>query len=115
MTTNLKALPSELDLVLYSGDGVTIAFAFTEDGQPWSTAGEWTAEVRASTVGPVITSFAIDNTAPETGVVKASLTGAQVRSLGNGAVYDLQHVAPGAEPRTWYRGTITVTGDVSRG
>lgn len=110
----LNALPNQLDLLLYSGDGVTLAFSFTENGSPWPTTGEWTADVRASEVGEVIASFSITND-EETGIVKASLSGEQVRSLGNEAVWDIQQVAPGADPRTWYRGLITIKEDVTRG
>lgn len=112
--TLLKALPTQLDLLLYAGDGCTLVFSFLEEGQPWPTTGTWAADVRASEVGPVITSFTINND-ETTGVVKASLSGAQVRSLGNEAVWDLQQTPPSAEPRTWYRGKIDITGDVTRG
>lgn len=111
--TTLSTAPQELNLNLYSGDGVTLIFTFIEDAEPWPTTGTWLAHVRASEVGPVITTFtlAVDETA---GTVTASLSGAQVRSLGNEAVWDLQQTPPSAEPRTWYRGAITVTGDVTR-
>jgi hypothetical protein len=115
MTTVLSTMPQELNLNLYSGDGVTLLFNFIVDAGPWDTSGVWTAEVRRSAVADVITSFTIDNSVPLTGVVTASLSGAQVSLIGNEGVWDLQHVAPGAEPHTWYRGAITVTGDVTRG
>lgn len=114
MTTVLSTMPQELNLVLYSGDGVTLLFNFMEEGEPWDTSGVWTADVRRSEVADVITTFTIDNSVPATGVVTASLSGAQVRLIGNEAVWDLQHVAASAEPRTFYKGTIQVTGDVSR-
>jgi len=111
--TTLSTAPQELNLNLYSGDGVTLIFTFVEDGDPWPTTGTWLAQVRSSPVNDVITSFHIANDEAG-GVVTASLSGVQVRSLGNDAVWDLQQHPPGAEPRTWYRGCINVIGDVSR-
>jgi hypothetical protein len=114
MTTNLKALPNELDLVLYAGDGVTIVFSFTQDGAPWPTEGEWSADVRASTVGGVLASFYVTSN-ESAGTVTISLSGEQVQALGNEAVWDLQQVVSGSEPHTWHRGRIDIVGDVSRG
>ena len=114
MTQTLTTAPQELNLNLYSGDGVTLLFTFIENEVAWPTAGTWIAEIRGSTGGAVIAEFFISNNQAG-GVVTASLTGTQVAALGQSAVWDLQQTPPGAEPRTWYRGNITVAGDVSRG
>lgn len=111
---SLSATPAILDLNLYAGDGVTIAFEFTEAGEPWPTLGTWEADIRATDKSEeVIANFGVivDD---EAGLVTLSLSGEQVRDLGTSAVYDLQQVIPGAEPRTWYRGNIKVGWDVTR-
>jgi hypothetical protein len=110
----LKAHPTDLDLALYAGDGVTLAFTFTDGSIAWPTTGAWAAEIRSCEGGDVVTSFTVVND-EVAGVVTLSLSGDQVRSLGESAVYDLQQIAPGAEPKTWYRGRITIEGDVTRG
>lgn len=113
---SLNATPASLDLVLYSGDGVTIAFTFVdkETDAPWPTTGTWAAQIRATdNSDDVIAAFGVANNEAG-GVVTLSLSGEEVSSLGSNAVYDLQQTAPSAEPRTWYRGNIKVTKDVTR-
>jgi hypothetical protein len=115
--TTLKTHPAELDLALYAGDGFAMAFRFSTDAggvNPYPTPGVWTADIRSCVGGDVITSFTVVNDDVD-GVVTISLTGEQTASLWPSAVYDLQQQAPDAEPRTWYRGAITIEGDVTRG
>lgn len=114
--TTLKARPEQLDLALYAGDGVTVVLNFVndDDGTPFPTTGTWLAEIRASNYGDLITSFQVTNDEAN-GTVRLSLTGEQVYLLWPSAVYDVQQIDTGAEPRTWYRGKITIEGDVSRG
>jgi len=113
---SLNATPASMDLGLYSGDGVTIAFTFVdkETSEAWPTTGAWAAHIRATdSSDDLLAEFTVVN--DETGgVVTISLTGEQVSGLGSNAVWDLQQTPAAGEPRTWYRGNIKVTKDVTR-
>lgn len=111
--------PVALDLKLYAGDGFAVQFVFVDKvtGLPWPATGTWEAQIRAPATNAVIlTSFTIDDSLEATGEITASLTGEQVRSLlgVSNAYWDLQQIIPGSEPRTWYRGRITASQDVTR-
>jgi hypothetical protein len=112
--TALKAHPETLDLFLYAGDGVTVVIEFVneDDGSVFPTTGEWLAEIRSYET--VVDAFTVTND-EATGTIRLSLTGDQVTALWPSAYWDLQQISPGAEPHTWYRGKITIEGDVSRG
>jgi hypothetical protein len=111
--------PVALDLKLYAGDGFALQFAFVDKstGEPWPADGEWAAQVRAPiTNDDPLVAFTIDQSQALDGKVTISLTGDEVRSLlgVDEAGWDLQQTAPGAQARTWYRGKVTVTQDVTR-
>ena len=77
--------------------------------------GEWAAQVRREPQSiDVLTDFAVDTTQHDAGLILLSLTGEQVRAIPSGSVYDVQQTQPDVEPRTWYRGRITVSWDVTR-
>ena len=109
--------PTRLDLSPYAGDGFAFSLTFTDKvtGDPWPVPGVWNAEVRAlPDADVVLATFAIDTTNADTGVVLLSLGGADTRALPPTAWWDVQQTAPGAEPRTWYRGQVKTTADVTR-
>lgn len=110
--TTLKAQPETFDLHLYAGDGVTVVIQFINDDDetPFSTEGEWLAEIVS--YGAVVGAFTVTNDVA-TSTVKLSLTGEQTTALWPNAYWDLQHTPPGAEPHTWYSGKLTIQGDVS--
>jgi len=108
--------PQTLDLKLYAGDGFSLGFNFVDKatGDPIAVDGTWAAEVRSpASAADALTAFNVVAT-PE--LVTISLTGEQLRSLiGNTeATWDLQQTVSGAEPRTWYRGRIVASQDVTR-
>ena len=114
MSTVLSVRPKELDFSLYSGDSFAVQFVFTDQatGAPHPLTGTWKAQVRDK--GEVVTEFAVDLANIATGKISLSLTGEQTTLLaGLGAPdWDLQQDFPGG-PRTWYRGTINVSSDVT--
>ena len=117
--TTIQVGPKPLDLKLYAGDGFALSFGFVEKetGNPWPADGEWVAEVRApSTATDPLFAFAVDLTHAIDGVVNVSVSGDQARSLlgKKNAEWDLQQTVPGSEPRTWYRGKISATQDVTQ-
>lgn len=117
MANKIAVLPVQLDLSLYAGDGFAMMFVFTDTaGVPWDASGTWEAQVRSSSSSTeIITSFTTDDSEEAQGHIRVSLTGEQVRSLlGVTSVWDLQQTPAGGEPRTWYRGKIAVTEDVTR-
>jgi hypothetical protein len=117
--TTIKVGPEPLDLVLYAGDGFAVTFLFVdkESGGPLPADGTWTAEVRAPAASPdVVIAFTVDASQQLQGKISLSLTGEEVRAIlpVKGAEWDLQQQVSGSEPRTWYRGKVTVTQDVTR-
>jgi hypothetical protein len=119
MANKISAQPTTLDLSLYAGDGFSTAFNFKDGltGEPWPVTGTWVAEIRAKASDPdPLAEFAIDLTDAAEGIIRASLTGEQVRSLldTTGGVWDLQQTPASGQPKTWFRGRISAQWDVSR-
>lgn len=118
MTTTISVQPIQLDLRLYAGDGFTMEFKFVDKttGTPWPTTGAWAAQARSPAESEtILLEFDVDNDAGA-GTVTMSLLGEQTRALlgARSASWDLQQHIVGAEPRTWYRGKISATQDVTR-
>lgn len=115
VTTTLSVRPKTLDLALYGGDSFALQFIFIdqETGEPWPVTGTWTAQIRNR--GEEIDAFTIDHAEAGEGKLSVSLTGAQTSSLIGiqTLTWDLQQTFDGG-PRTWYRGSVSVTGDVTR-
>lgn len=109
--TTISIQPKQLDLNLYSGDafGLVLNFVVKSTSDPWDASGTWQASIRDA-LGNVITEFGIDTSQAHTGKLILNLTGEQTALFASG-VWDLQQM-PG--PRTWYRGCITTTRDVTR-
>ena len=57
--------------------------------------------------------FTIDDSEADEGSLRIALTSAQTAALESPVVWDLQQTD--GEPRTWYRGYIYPSGDVTRG
>jgi hypothetical protein len=109
--TTISIQPKQLDLNLYAGDGfgLVLNFVVKSTSEPWDASGTWQASIRDA-FGTVITDFHIDTNQASTGKIYLSLTGDQTNLFSSG-VWDLQQL-PG--PRTWYRGCINTTKDVTR-
>ena len=109
------AVPGKYNITGYRGDTLTLEFAFEdEDGVALAlpTTG-WTAQIRTLPDSAVaLEDFTVTSSAAGTGVVVASLTGAQTADL-SGGVWDLQQTSGGVV-RTYLRGSVTFEGDVTR-
>ena len=116
--STIQVGPVTLDLKLYAGDGFSLGFNFVdkETAEPWPAAGAWAAQVRAPiTAAEPLLMFTVDLAQQSAGIISISLTGDQVRELldVDDAVWDLEQLNAGAA-RTWYRGRISATPDVTR-
>ena len=114
MTTTLSVRPKSLDFSLYAGDSFAVSFVFTdqETSDPYPLTGTWEAHVRDK--GVLVTEFTIDDTFADEGRLSLSLTGEQTAELAllGTPLWDLQQSFAGG-PRTWYRGAINLTGDIT--
>ena len=114
-TTTLTVRPKTLDFSLYGGDSFAVQFIFTdsETGEPWPLTGTWQAQIRNK--GEELTEFSIDEVDAGEGKLYLGLTGEQTADLVGLQTldWDLQQDYPGG-PRTWYRGAVNVTGDITR-
>ena len=129
MTTLVSTRPRTLDFDLYAGDSFAVVFEFINEKtkEPWPLDGTFKAEIRAK--GEVVTEFTVDDTEQTDGKLRLSLTGEQTDTLATATPtchhrsaattcaqcmsWDLEQSFDGG-PRTWYRGAVTVTGDVTR-
>jgi hypothetical protein len=117
----ISLVPSELDLDLYAGDGVSLVFTLSDsDGQPLNVTGAVTAQLRA-TRGDIDPSadFTADLTNGAQGEVVLSLSGAQTQALIGQketfeGVWDMQWTRVGSEPVTVLQGKVTCVPDVTR-
>jgi hypothetical protein len=118
----ISLVPSELDLALYAGDGVSLIFTLNDSsGQPLNVTGTVTAQIRAvrSDVSSVA-DFAADLTGGAQGDVVLSLTGDQTADLIPASfqqfrgVWDMQWTRNGGQPVTVLQGAITCDPDVTR-
>ena len=104
-------------LSVYAGDTFSQTFTFKEDDEAINlvTAGwtSWTAQYRRNPDSTTAVSFAVDTTDAATGEITISLTATQTGTLEAG-VFDLQ-ATQGSVVRTWVRGGLNVTRDVTRG
>jgi len=103
---------------VYQGDSLTMSYVL-KDGDPatpidlvedgWTG---WVAQWRPFPASPEFEEFGIDVSGASTGHVVLSLTPTQTASLRNG-VWDLQAERSG-EVRTWLRGELIFSKDVTR-
>jgi hypothetical protein len=129
LTTIVSTRPKQLDFDLYAGDSFAVLFEFIDEttGEPWPLEGTFKAEIRSK--GEVVTEFTVDDSEQPEGRLRLSLTGDQTQTLAAATPtchhrtaattcaqcmsWDLQQDFPGG-PRTWYRGAVAVTADVTR-
>ena len=114
MTTTITVRPKTLDFSLYAGDSFAVSFIFTdaETGEPHPLTGTWEAHIRDK--GVLVTEFSVDETDAAEGKLALSLTGEQTTELAllGTPLWDLQQSFAGG-PRTWYRGAVNLTGDIT--
>jgi hypothetical protein len=118
VNTVLSTLPAQLDLQIYAGEPYSAGFQFNnQDGTPYVLTGTWQADIRDQALNAVLTSFTVDTTNEAAGLVVISLTKANISAIPSTspAAWDLQQCDAGGLPvRTWFRGALTVTADVTR-
>jgi hypothetical protein len=121
-TAVISLVPSELDLALYAGDGVALAFTLNDDaGQPLNITGAVVAQIRAARIDidPAAV-FAADLSQGAQGKVVLSLTGVQTSDLIGSdfqqfkGVWDMQWTKNGGQPVTVVQGGVTCDPDVTR-
>jgi hypothetical protein len=113
--STLTLLPTKLDLTIYAGDGFAMQINFrNQDDTPAAMTGTWLAQIRHKTDDTVLTAFSVDITSQATGLIILRLTGEQTRTLPDECVWDVQNIPTDGQPRTWYRGIIKPSHDVSR-
>lgn len=128
MASKISIQPPVLDLLLYSGDGISFKLICTNDAEPpepVNITGEIEAQIRVDRLSedPAIVEFSSDLTDAATGEIVLSLTGDQTDdliadpSVVKGkftGVWDVQWTATGEEPRTLCQGKVECLADVTR-
>lgn len=113
--------PQELDIILYSGDGVRFRLVVTDkDDQPVNLTGTIEAQIRTKRglEGDPSAQFDVDMSNADTGVAILSLTGEQTHLLAETrkfvGVWDIEWTPEGSSPRTLVQGKVECGLDVSR-
>jgi hypothetical protein len=118
--TKISLIPSELDLALYAGDGVTLVIGLNGSSGPLNVTGGIAAQIRQNRADDdTPTDFTADLTNGASGQVVLSLTGDQTQALSIDGqqfkgVWDVQWTPTGSEPVTVLQGSVTVDPDVTR-
>lgn len=118
----ISVVPQRADLVLYAGDGTQLRLTAKDDttSDPVDLTGAILAQIKRNRIDTTpLTTFAVDTTQADQGILELTLTGAQTSGLLNTSdrfrgVWDIQWTAPGGEPRTLAQGNITASLDVTR-
>lgn len=113
----ISFIPQSLDLACYAGDGAAVRIVVSRSGAPIDVTGDHEAQIRSARLDPdPIDTFNIDDSDASNGVIILLLTGEQTAAFGDGfkGVWDMQWIAPGAEPITLIQGKITCVLDVTR-
>lgn len=112
--------PETLDLVLYSGDGVSIRLGVIDNaGAEVTVTGELKAQIRTTRTSPEISAEFVAVPEEGTGAIIISLTGEQTAALITEdetftGVWDVQWHPPNAEPVTLTMGQVICNADVTR-
>ena len=130
MTNKINLLPSNLDLLMYSGDGCSFQFTCTDAaGGAIDITGSVVAQIRVDRLNPddpPVATFTIDTQDAYQGIIILTLTGDQTQSLTDHAtaqarkdgkfvgVWDLEWDPAGAEPLTICQGRVECVADVTR-
>lgn len=113
--------PKEVNLELYSGDGVRFRLVVTDnDDAPVDITGEMKAQIRTrrGTEDTPQAEFTVDLTDAATGVAVLTLTGDQTHNLATvkdfNGFWDVQWTPSGEEPKTLVQGKVICEVDVTR-
>jgi len=113
----LNADPVVVNIRWRAGDGLTITVDYDADMSAYTFTAQLRTEVTDTVAAETLT---IDDTDAATGVIVATLTGAESTALlESGArswrgVWDMQATLTGEEPRTHFAGSAVCTLDVTR-
>lgn len=115
----IDVTPPVVDLRGYRSDTLIVSFRFMSsypDGDAWDYGAdnEWLAQIRQTPQGSVLTTFDVDTSRHAEGYLILRLTPLQTAALPNRSVWDLQKTDPDSNVYTSMRGTVYLTGDVSR-
>ena len=111
--------PARLDLQVYRGDTFRMRMMLKSGGLPVAVvpqgqySWEFTAQIRATFDGPVITFFDVEVVGEKTGFLRLYLAPDQSQLLPSKSLWDLQSVDPNLRTRTLVRGEIVCTPDVT--
>lgn len=122
MAAHLSLLPTEVDLVLYAGDGANFSISVTDaDNQPIPIDGAVMAQIRKQRADTAVAAdFTVDMTDALTGTLVLELPGTESAGLidASGAKFsgfwDVQWTPVGSEPVTLLQGKVEVYADVTR-
>jgi len=119
VTTEINALPAELNLRLYAGDTFSRSMQFTDSNGTGLDISTWTlaAQIRKSPSDDIVLkSFTINVTDAAEGEFDISLTSTEVDALEDGVLHhwDLQATVS-TTVTTYIRGSVKVDTDVTRG
>lgn len=122
MAETVDLTPQELNLKLYSGDGVRLPVTITDkDDNPVDlTTGTIKVQIRLKrgVDTPAEAEFAVDLTDGADGIAVISLTGTQTHDLAPTTkfkgVWDFQWTVTGSPPRTLIQGRVECDVDVTR-
>ena len=107
-------MPATVDLCLYRGDTFEQSMMFTTpegDAIPLPATG-WRAWADVQSEDTEYVVFDVDTTGADDGVLVLRLTAEQTALIEWGGTYDVEH--GGDTVRTWVRGAVAVTRDVTR-
>lgn len=115
----MTGYPSEVGKVtIYAGDTFTQTFNFLEEGAAIELASVgwsgWDAQYRKTASAANYVDFTVDDSDAENGAITISLTATQTAALPGDGVFDLK-ATQGGTVRTWLRGSIVWTENVTRG
>jgi hypothetical protein len=115
----MTGYPSHIGaLVVYGGDTFTQTFNFLEDGAPIALTakgwGSWKAQYRTSPSASLAVDFVVDDSQANSGAITISLSAEDTANIRSKGVFDLQASQSGTV-RTWIRGELSWTQDVTRG
>lgn len=125
MTPTIDLSPQELDLILYSGDGIRFRLVITDkDDQPVNVTGEVKAQIRARRGTPATedpeAEFDVDMSQADTGIITLTLTGAHTQALTPNpgkrfvGAWDVEWTPLDSQPRTLCQGKVECYLDVTR-
>ena len=108
--------PRLIDLLLYRGDDFgPWAMAWTQNSVAVDITGYTiTAQIRDSEDGTILASFGVNITSAVNGAFELTLTDADTLTMPSSAVWDLQLKSPGGFTRTFAKGKVKTTKDVTK-